>query len=494
MKIPRLLVCGLLAAFVALLLVFSLKNVRRLLNASPSLTTDAAQKTTNNLVSTSSFRISETSTVNADRHAGSADAAYNADDNEYLVVWESDGLTEVKGVSDIYGQRLSGATNERIGIAFRISSLTDRDKNHGSNRPRVSYNRTSGEYLVVWNGSGRSDSPDRFFEVYGQRLSRNGKVIGNTFRISYATDLGKVNTSFVRGSSQVDAAWNSASNEYMVIWKGMGEPEDVVKMEVYGQRLKPSGELLGKAFRISHTTDQGININANAPAIAYNSRDNQYFVVWSGGFKNESQVEVWGTGLSAAGESLRPKNEFRISHVVEVGANRRATSPRIIYNKSNNEYLVVFQANALSGQGNEDVNEIFGQRIDAATLAETGASDFRISNAASPFNNSSRPAVALNTVANEYLVIWRAARQSALYEISGQRISAAGIEIDADFQISNMASVGKDRTANNPSLALNTENGKYFVVWQGNGLPSADAEKTIEIFGQKLELARSLRQ
>jgi len=114
------------------------------------------------------------------------------------VVWESDGLTELNGVNDIYGQRLSGATNERIGIAFRISNLTDSDKNHRSNDPKVVYNRTAGEYLVVWNGSGLFNSPDNFFEVYGQRLSRTGKEIGSDFRISHTTDLGKVNTNFVR--------------------------------------------------------------------------------------------------------------------------------------------------------------------------------------------------------------------------------------------------------------------------------------------------------
>src|SRR5687768_16700552 len=57
------------------------------------------------------FRISQASSIGAnrtDRTAKSASIAYNLEDNEYLVVWETDALTDAKGVHDIYGQRLNG--------------------------------------------------------------------------------------------------------------------------------------------------------------------------------------------------------------------------------------------------------------------------------------------------------------------------------------------------------------------------------------------------
>lgn len=507
MKIHRLMVWVLLAGLIAfsnnypaaqLLTKISLfylqDRTKRLPNSSPTPPIKSTAKTTSGLLIRPSFRISDTATLLADRGAGPADIAFNPDDNEYLVVWESNGLTELKGVNDIYGRRLNAITNERIGFDFRISKLSDADKNHNSSGPKIVYNRTAHEYLVVWSGSGLFYSPDTFFEIYGQRLSGTGKEIAGNFRISRLTDLGKVNTSFVRGSSQPYIAWNNTNNEYLVIWKGMGEPEDVVKIEIYGQRLKTNGELLGKYFRISHTTDQGNNFQANGPAIAYNNRDNQYLVVWSGGFKNESQVEIWGIGLSASGEAAGPTNDFRISQVTtEVGPNRRAGSPQVVYNSINNEYFVAFQANALPGEGGADVYEIFGQRIDAAKLAETGANDFRVSNTVGTGNRSTRPAVTFNSVAKEYLVIWRRTRQNPSYEVSGQRISSAGTEIEADIQISNIGSLGQDRSVNNLSLTHNSGNGEYLVVWQGNGLPGANSAKTTEIFGQQLILNLSQR-
>ena len=450
-------------------------------------------KTTNGLVIGPPFRISETATAQPDRNATSPELAYNPDDHEFLVVWESDGLTELKGVRDIYGQRFNAATNERIGISFRVSTLTDQNKNHRANRPRIVYSRTSHEYLVVWYGTGLYGAPDRFFEVYGQRLSRTGKSIGSNFRISYTADLGKVNTNIVRSSGPCDLAWNSADDEYLVVWKGMGEPEDVVKMEIYGQRLKANGELLEKNFRVSHTADQGSNFHANEPAIAYNSRDNQYLVVWNATFKNESQAEIFGIRLSATGKVVAGTNEVRISQVTQVGPNRIASSPRVVHNSANNEYFVVFQANALAGEGNVDAYEIFGQRLDAATLAEIGANDLRVSKSAEIGSMASEPAVSFNSVAKEYLVIWRSSRNNANSEIYGQRITASGTEIEADFQISTIATVGKDRSVNNSSLTHNTANGGYLVVWEGNGLRGASTANVTEIFGQQLAPARSPR-
>lgn len=500
MKNYRLLICAALAVLWALLLAASARNLAAQLptkisllrqlqtqtkQPTPALTpaTQSATKNTSSLVISSFFRISQSSAPTADRRASSAVVAYNTDDNEYLVVWESDALTEVKGVSDIYGQRINGATNERIGINFRISNQSDVDKNHSANDPKVVYNRTAREYLVVWHGSGPVDAPDRFFEIYGQRLSRTGTEIGKDFRISHTADLGKINTNVVRSSSQADVAWNSVNNEYLVIWKGMGEPEDVVKMEIYGQRVKANGELVGKHLRISHTTNQGNNFHANAPAVVYHSKDNQYFVVWSGGFKKEVQTEVWGKVVPAGGGPLGAE-DLRLSDMTS--AERRAGSPHVAYNTANNEYLVVFQANPLPGGATAVVNDILGQRIDATKLGEVQPNYLRISNNTGAGSRVTGPRVTYNNVNKEYLVLWRSIRANSPFELSGQRLSSSGAEIEADFQIANLASVGKNRAINDAALTDNSTTGRYFVVWQGNGLPEAASSQIYEIFGQQI--------
>jgi hypothetical protein len=471
----------------ALLLVFDLSCT-----ASVVKEADQASKQSEKAVSSlkvgAAFRISQASSVapdRKDRTAQSASIVYNPDDNEYLVVWQTDALTEIKGVNDIYGQRLNGSTGQPIGISFRISNLSDGGRDRNSNQPAAVYNTTAHEYLIVWHGSGLFRTEDEVSEIYGQRLSREGKELGSDFRISNTTDLGKVNTSFVRASSQGDVAWNSVNNQYLVVWKGMGQPDDVVKIEVYGQFLKANGEAIGNDFRISETTNQGNNFHADAPAVAYSSVNNQYLVVWSGGFKKESQTEVWGRGITDKG-SVLAGGDFLVSQLSKnVGADRNANSPDVVYNSTANEYLVVFQANILPGQSEVDLNEVCGQRINAAKLTEVGTDDFRISNSTGG-NTADNPRVTYNSLDKQYCVIWRAVRVNAPIELSGQRLGSDGGEIGGDFQISNVESLGKDRGVNRGSIAHNGRNNHYLVVWQGNAVPGAENSKISEIFGQQL--------
>lgn len=457
-----------------------------------------SQTRTTDLLAGSVVRISQVSAAGADRDAASPDSAYNRDDNEYLVVWEGNALggAGLQTTREIFGQRINAATGAEVGTDFRISNMADQGKGLNAGSPQVVYNNTAHEYLVVWNGSGLINTPDKFFEVYGQRLSRAGAETGKDFRISNATDLGKVNTTSVRVSTGADVAWNSADNQYLVVWSGIGQPEDVVKMEIYGQLLTSGGEEIGRDFRISETTDQGSNIHANAPKVAYNSKSNQYLVMWSGGFKDTSHAEIWGQGLNAKGAALGKGNgDFRISQTSESTGNlRRAGSPDVAYNIANDEYLVVFQAREeQAGESQNSVSEIYGQRVDATKLLETGPQDFRVSNAAVAGIEASRPKIVYNSLDQEYLIVWRGVRASAPTEIFGRRLSAAGAEIDKDFQITNIAAVGKDRTISACSISCNSTDGEYLAIWQGDGLPGAANPNVFEIFGQRIKMPSKRR-
>jgi hypothetical protein len=443
------------------------------------------------------FRISHASNSGADRDAGFPDVAYNPDDKEYLVVWEGDGLNgaDFRRVKEIFGKRINAATGVEIGPDFLISRMSDTGHTHVANQPRIAYNSTAHEYLVVWYGIGVLNDPDEVFEVYGQRLSRAGLVIGKNFRISHMTDLGKIQETIVRQAAHADVAWNSVNNQYLVVWEGMGQPEDAIKAEIYGQLLSATGDSLGKSFRISNTSDQSMGFNASGPSVAYNSTNNRYLVVWAGGFKQMNQSEIWAQGLTAQGTQIGEGNgDFRISQITTtIGSNRDAGAARVVYNNSNNEYLVVFQATGLPGATNDQVNEIFGQRIDAATLKETGPDDFRISNTVGPKNAADNPRVAYNSLDKEYMVVWRGVRDVGPFEIFGQRVSTAGVEVGADFQISNIAAVGQDRKVNLASVACNSMSGECLAVWQGDGLPDPTSRRINEIFGLRIKSSAKRR-
>src|SRR4026207_1453775 len=143
----------------ALLLVFGLSCTASIVKEADRASKEpekVVSSTNNALKVGAAFRISQASSGAPDRQdrtAQSASIAYNPDDNEYLVVWQTDALTESKGVNDIYGQRLNGSTGQLIGVSVRISNLSDGGRDRSSNLPTAVYNSTAHEYLIVWHGS-----------------------------------------------------------------------------------------------------------------------------------------------------------------------------------------------------------------------------------------------------------------------------------------------------------------------------------------------------
>jgi hypothetical protein len=172
--------------------------------------------------------------------------------------------------------------------------------------------------------------------------------------------------------------------------------------------------------------------------------------------------------------------------------NYDAYPPAVAYNSMDNEYLVVWYGDDTGGLANNEY-EIFGQRVNAATGAEIGT-DFRLSDMGpegNPNYSARSPAVAYNSAGNEYLVVWcgdddTGALVSHEYEIFGQRVSAAGTELGAnDFRLSDM---GPDGDANydaySPALAYSSADNEYLVVWSGDDDTGSLVDEEYEIFGQ----------
>jgi hypothetical protein len=203
-------------------------------------------------------------------------------------------------------------------------------------------------------------------------------------------------------------------------------------------------------------------------------------------------------GPSALASEIGP-NDFRISQMGPDGtAKLDAFAPAAAYNPLSNEYLVVWYADPETGPLDDDEYEIFGQCIDAATGAEVGQDDFRISDMGEdgrPRFGAFRPAVAYNSNHNEYLVVWygddgTGELQDDEYEIWGQRLDATCSEIGKnDFRISDMGNDNRPRSgAFDPAVAYNPNGDEYLVVWVGDDdtVPGLDDDE-YEIWGQRID-------
>ena len=411
--------------------------------------------------------------------------AYNATANEYLVVWEGDGLATDNEL-EIFGQRVSPSGAE-LGTDFRISNMgTDGDANRDGARPAVAYNPTANEYLVTWDGDGLG--LDDEFEIFGQRVSAAGTELGTDFRIStVGTD-----PDFTRDGAAAAVAYNPSANEYLVSWTADGLAVDD-ELEVFGQRVSAAGAEVGTDdFRISNVgTDNDANRDAGGSAVAYNATANEYVVTWAGdGLATDNENEVFGQRVSAAGAQVGT-DDFRISNVGTDGVTSRG-APTLVdfvtavaYNATANEYLVTWPADGLA---TDNEYEVFGQRVSAAG-SEVGTDDFRISNMGADLDvafGGFDPAVAYSATANAYLVTWNGDGLATddEFEVFGQDVSAAGTEVGTDFRISTTGTDGDAaRGVSHPALAYNATANEFLVTWPGDDLATNDE---YEIFGRRV--------
>jgi hypothetical protein len=441
--------------------------------------------------------------------------AYASGEGEYLVVWSGDdnvgGVTE--GEFEIFGQRINAATGVETGTNdFRLSEMgPDGDPLFDGLAPSVTYNPTAHEYFVVWfgdnSGSGLGEGE---LEIFGQGISAvTGAETGaNDARLSDVGTDGVVQSAALHPA----IAFGVAQGQYFVTWEGdddaLGLADD--EFEVWGQRILASnGSETGvNDFRLSQMGPDGdIDYDADLPAVAYDPDHHEYLIVWQGdddlGPLVDGETEIFCQRIDALVGRELGRNDLRISDMGPDGDPAYdAQSPAVVYDHIHQEYLVVWAGEDNNGTLANGEFEIFGQRIDAATGAEVGANDFRISDMGpdgDPLFDAGEPALVYNPTADEYLVVWAGDDNAAPLvegetEIFGQRLSGAtGADVGAnDFRLSDMGPDGNfDFDAAVPAVAFNSAANQYLVVWAGEDNTGLLVNGEFEIYGQLLNVSGS---
>lgn len=310
--------------------------------------------------------------------------------------------------------------------------------------------------------------------------------------------LGNVHVFDARGKT-VPAMMAVSDTESRIIVDG-----DALASAVYPVTIDPI--ISTDDLRISDMGPDGdIDFDAQDAAVAYNSVNNEYLVVWAADDNElgviEGEFEIFGQRISAATGAELGLNDFRISDAGPAGDDTYdATAPAVAYNPTQNQYLVVWSADDNQGLLANGEDEIFGQLIDGATGAQVGTNDFRISAMGpegDPMYDAVSPDVAYNFTAGEYLVVWQAEHNTGAlavgeFEIFGQRLEAVtGASIGAiDFRISSMGPDGDSAyDAREPAVAYNGIAGEYLVVWHGDDNTPPLVEGEFEIFGQRINAA-----
>jgi hypothetical protein len=203
--------------------------------------------------------------------------AYNATNDEYLVVWSYEASSMVY---DVWGKIIpwyGPGTNSEFEIMTWL--------NRSFWSPEVAWNSNRNEYLVVWSALDTTTGfpPGQYNDIGGYRLSASGTIYNSeTPIIIDNVDL----------PQQPDLAYNATTDEYLVVWVRYYA---ATSYDIYGARVSGEGALVDPPaqFVIMATNDDEYH-----PAVGSNGID-RYVVAWEWVVTGDHNVRA--TDLDEAG-------------------------------------------------------------------------------------------------------------------------------------------------------------------------------------------------
>jgi hypothetical protein len=272
---------------------------------------------------------------------------------QFVVVWER---YDFVSPATIMAQRIQGGA--LTGTAFRV----DVGATSGDQRPAVAPT-ASGDFAVVW---GRSPFASDHWDLFGQRLSASGTLLGFLFHISTTT------TNQNSGAPAIARRYDGA---FVVVWT----PNTYLAAvhTVFGRPYDAAG-VAGSTFVVNDPSSPA----NGTPGAAFDANGN-YVVVWGG------SSGVWSKRYDASGIALG--DLFR----VDTSTNNPPLATLVASDPAGN-FVVVW------GNGDVSTGTIYGRRF-TNTGAPTG-DPFRVNT-----ETSAKPrlgGMAMDAAGN-FVVVWQ---------------------------------------------------------------------------------------
>lgn len=187
------------------------------------------------------------------------------------------------------------------------------------------------------------------------------------------------------------------------------------------------------------------------PIVTYNPIHDEYLVVWVTE-QDAFSSDIWGRRLRGDG-SLIQNGWFNIDN----SAGIHLDNPAVVYNPDTDQYLVVYTAEISTGN-----HDIWGRLVNRnGGLSSRLYIDDRV-------QDQSDPAVAYNSIENQYLVAYSHWQTSSTVNVQLQSLDAAGNGLNSASILSST-----DQYRGGPDLAYNSSKNQYLVVYghEGSFLP-----------------------
>jgi hypothetical protein len=362
-------------------------------------------------------------TLAVDAHRAPS-VAYNSTDGEYLVAWSDDRNQD--GEADIWGQRY---TNSGLPLGQNIP--LQRQAGDELN-PVITYDPGWNRYLVVWENATAG-------EIEGEIVSALGTVIGLPFGIGVGAQPAVAFNEFAQefivvysrdtvsptgndlysqdvpatvtlplpepevaihegGGDQImpAVAYNATTHSSLVVWSDT----DSDAGDIHGRLVWPNG---------SAGTERIYAAAAGAqawPAVAWNSTDNEFFIVWG------DPRNAGSSGADIYGQLALGDGSLDGSNLVISAAAGDQTTPALSYIDAPNRYYVVWQDNQPGAVGGWD---LYSRWINA-----DGSAGSPLLPLMAYAGWQMLPAGAFSPVDNQGLVVWQDNRNGVEFKIYGR--------------------------------------------------------------------------
>jgi hypothetical protein len=382
----------------------------------------------------SEFQVNTFTTADQSLVSVASDASGN-----FVVVWNGRGQGDTDGV---FGQRYdSGGVAQ--GAEFRVNSYTSGTQFH----PSVASD-ASGNFLVVWYGSGQGDSS---FGIFGQRYDSEGVPQGAEFLVN----------SYTTQRQERPSVASDASGNFVVVWESNAQ-DDSRTLGIFGQRYDSGGAPLGQEFRVnSYMT------GSQRRASVASDPGGNFVVVWQGPGQGDSNG-IFGQRYDSAGGAQGA--EFRVNSYTQ-GDQEYAS----VASDASGNFVVVWKSDDQDGSG----YGIFGQRYDSA--GEAQGAEFQV-NSYTGYHQTA-PSVA-STVTGESVVTWQSRFQDETdYSVVGQRYDSGGVPRGQEFRV-NSYTTGTQAGAR----VASTGSAQFVVAWSS----CCQDGNAFGVFGQRFDLGNGM--
>jgi hypothetical protein len=307
-------------------------------------------------------------------------------------------------------------------IGPQVSIWTDAVDN---GEPVVAYNSVRDEYLVVWEDYNASE-----IAIYGRRVGSDGQPLDSRIAIAaYPTYT----------STQPAVAYSPVLDQYLVAYIEDSKPSD----PPYHEKNLVACVVTGDGTNLCISQGAAILIDtwtprqAWHPAIAYNSQDDEFVVVWEVEHGEYGAPNLRRDIYARRVYSNTVTGDWELSDERCVvtgdpgsgGDGRNRVRPDVTYNADHNQVLIAY-----TQEGPPDTNVL--AKLAAANLDGVFVSS-EITICAQAYGQDE---VAVAAAPDEYLAVWQNEDSSGKWDVYGRRLrGSAGLPLGpaSGFVINN---------------------------------------------------------